>query len=352
MRLSFRLLVCIAVLLPSAGPALAEESRSEPTFRGGIGASLGIENLVLVDEGGLTNYPLGATGLYVPMIVSDKVKVEPEFGFYRYSSSYDGGYESSYNMFRFGLGIFYASFLGKETLVYLGIRGGILYNQRTYSSDYNPDTEERSKADFYIGPAVGAEHFLSDHFSLGAEVQFNYVHEGNWENGGYDDDRSTYYLSNNTHFFARFYFGAAAPVPPVDQSGPREPPAGPVKQETPAVPEESPAEIRHVQPPPAEPEKEPAPAPPAAPAVEIPACPEGAEPAGSAPPDGREQYCAKKDEGGNPIKHGWFRSWFDNSQIESEGEYRDGLRQGKWTFYGPEGEKTREAEYRDGAEVK
>jgi hypothetical protein len=240
-----------------AGSLRAADKSFPGTFRGGIGASLGIENLVLVDDGDIMHYPLGVAGLYVPMIISDCVKIEPEIGYYRYSSSWDGGSESSNDRFRFGLGIFYASFLGKDTFVYLGIRGGLLYNQRTYSSDYDPDSREREKVDFFVGPAVGAEHFLSDYFSLGAEVQFNYIHEGNWDGDGYDEDRSVYYLSNNTHFFARFYFGATSPTAPADMPGRMEPPTVPEKKK-PAAPEEFPAEIRHVQPPPEEPKKVPA----------------------------------------------------------------------------------------------
>jgi hypothetical protein len=82
--------------------------------------------------------------------------------------------------------------------------------------------------------------------------------------------------------------------------------------------------------------------------VKIGPCPTGTEVVGCAPPDGFEQYCARKDEIGNPVKHGLFTSWYDNGQKASEGDYEDGNHHGPCTFWYSNGQKRLEAEYRHG----
>ena len=40
-------------------------------------------------------------------------------------------------------------------------------------------------------------------------------------------------------------------------------------------------------------------------------------------------------------------SWFDNQQLASQGQYRAGKMQGKWTYFYKSGKKRLEAEYLD-----
>lgn len=344
--------------------ATAGEDLDTSVHRFGVGTSFGSDNIIAYGGDGsplmAMMLPYSFTNFYFPMLLSGKIKVEPEIGFFRQSRSYgDNSYSSSssFNSFRFGMGIFYAPVVGR-TVFYIGIRGG--FNMYIMASESDGESSDDSETDFFIGPAAGAEYFLSDHFSLGAEMQFNYISPADWSSGYGSGDESEYYLSTRSHVFARFYFGTTKvkgrkAKGRIDKPGPKET-SEPVKKAAPAAPEESPAEIRHVEPPaeesvkkPAKDEKPPPAERPAIapPAAKVPPCPEGAEPSGDAPPKGWEQYCAKKDDKGNPVKHGWFKSWYENSQVASEGDYREGLKQGAWIFYYDDGQKRLEAEYKD-----
>jgi hypothetical protein len=350
MNKSAGVLLC-CLLCPSIfSPARAEEPGLEPAkFRIGLGTSLGSEMFATGDLDWML-LPVSFSNFYIPMTISDMITIEPEFGYFRYGSS-DSDSESSDDLIRFGMGLFYTPVFGR-TALHFGIRIGII----SYSSEYSEEgfSDERSKTDFFIGPAVGAEYFFSDQFSLGAEVQLNYIDIGNWEGDEFSNGSDNYFFSNRTHVFIRFYFGTVREADRVDESGPPEM-TEPPKKAPPPVAEESPAEIRQVQPPAGEPEKarvkEEEPPPEEKPAAqapaEVPPCPEGAEPAGSAPPGGFEHYCAKRDERGNPVRHGWFKSWYENSQVASEGDYREGLKQGRWNYYYENGQKRLEAGYQD-----
>ncbi len=352
-------LVCCLLQLSISSPARAEEPGLEPAkFRIGLGTSLGSETLATGDLDWML-LPISFSNFYIPMTISDLVTVEPEFGYFRYGTS-DSDSESSNDLIRFGMGLFYTPIFGR-TALHFGIRFGII----SYSSEYSEDgfSNEESKTDFFIGPALGAEYFFSDQFSLGAEVQLNYIDIGDWKSDEFSNGPDKYYFSNRTQVFIRFYFGTIRAADRVDQSGPTETVKPPKKTAPPApapTPEESPAEIQQVPPPAGEakkapvkeeeppPAEKPVTAEPAAQApAEVPPCPEGAEPAGSAPPGGFEQYCAKKDDRGNPVRHGWFKSWYENSQVASEGNYREGLKQGRWTYYYENGQKRLEAGYQD-----
>jgi len=72
-----------------------------------------------------------------------------------------------------------------------------------YREVYYTETEDESKMDFFIGPAVGGEYFFSEHFSLGGEIQGNFVFLGQ-----YDDDSETKesMFKMKPLVFVRWYF--------------------------------------------------------------------------------------------------------------------------------------------------
>ena len=79
---------------------------------------------------------------------------------------------------------------------YYGIDiGAILSSQSSSSTD-------RSKTDFYIGPAIGGEYMFSDNFSLGGEIQVNYIKLGNFDE---DSDASTSLVSTRGKIILRWY---------------------------------------------------------------------------------------------------------------------------------------------------
>lgn len=64
-------------------------------------------------------------------------------------------------------------------------------------------------------------------------------------------------------------------------------------------------------------------------------CPPGTQAQGEVPPKSLEQACVKTAADGAKVFHGPYRSWYSSQIKESEGEYRDGKRQGVWYFWHP-----------------
>ena len=67
-------------------------------------------------------------------------------------------------------------------------------------------------------------------------------------------------------------------------------------------------------------------------------------------PDGskRVEREVVREADGEAVAHGVFRSWFENGQLESEGQHKNGWRSGSWTFFHESGEKAAEGAYRLG----
>ncbi len=42
----------------------------------------------------------------------------------------------------------------------------------------------KSKTDFFIGPAIGGEYMFNKHFSLGGEINLNYISIGHYDSEG------------------------------------------------------------------------------------------------------------------------------------------------------------------------
>jgi hypothetical protein len=74
------------------------------------------------------------------------------------------------------------------------------------------------------------------------------------------------------------------------------------------------------------------------------------------PPAGREEWCARRSADGRAIRHGPYRAWYPDGRLKIEGEFVEGEKSGRWTFwhgnglwYG-RGQKKEEGEYRHGRE--
>jgi len=65
---------------------------------------------------------------------------------------------------------------------------------------------------------------------------------------------------------------------------------------------------------------------------------------------GRLEYEIAYDEQGREQRHGAFHSWFAGGQMESEGRYLQGLRDGPWVFYHPNGQRAAAGRFADDLE--
>lgn len=88
--------------------------------------------------------------------------------------------------------------------IYYGVRNGLICTWDYDRYDWNgTERYERSKTDYYFGPAMGGEYFFSKHFSLGGEVQLNYVFIGRWDGG--DGGGTEGGIRTKTFIFVRWY---------------------------------------------------------------------------------------------------------------------------------------------------
>ena len=70
------------------------------------------------------------------------------------------------------------------------------------SFEFNGDGESNSKTDFRIGPVAGGEYYFADQFSLGAEIQVNYLSIGDFND---DSDVSRSLISTKPVLYIRWF---------------------------------------------------------------------------------------------------------------------------------------------------
>ena len=181
-----------------------------PAHAVGIGVSLNPSAFVMSSGQTTTILPVGFGDIFIPIIAGPHLKIEPEFGIWRTSSSYSSnGYSSSSTgtLLRVGAGVFRLVRVGGGTALYVGPRVAMI---RSSSSDtFTGGTPSSShQTDWLFGLAIGGEHFFSPHFSLGGEVQLNYIKIGEEVD---DQDPNTgptpsnHMITNNGLIFIRLY---------------------------------------------------------------------------------------------------------------------------------------------------
>jgi hypothetical protein len=198
--------VMFAGAAQAQAPAAAEDVR--PRF--GIGISLAPAAVISSDLG--TYVPIGLGNLFFPVLVGS-YKIEAEAGVLHFNDQTSGtGYSttSKSTSLRLGVGAFKVKSLGGgTTLMYIGPRVGLI--STSTSTSYSPGGTEQSdkETDWVFGMAVGGEHFLSRHFSLGGEMQLNYISFGQPDHtpttgSSSTSDRSA--VTTNGLLFVRVYF--------------------------------------------------------------------------------------------------------------------------------------------------
>ncbi len=115
-------------------------------------------------------------------------RVEPEFAFFNYKYK-----ESKSRGLFFGLGLF-GMYQIEQTNIYYGVRTGFSFI--SMDDVYYDDDMTR----FEIGPAVGAEYFFSNYFSIGGEISIRY---SSIDSGMSENETM---MATNTGLLLRFYF--------------------------------------------------------------------------------------------------------------------------------------------------
>jgi len=233
---------CLLALLfaaPAIGAAqsaepepAADESAEEPetveypAVRIGIGASLSSRPLVLVGDDGTAGSPAGMAGVHVPFYLGEHLRLEPEFGILVQNGGSILGlgplfvpaegerFDLHVTVFRFLLGIQWATRLGRDTVAYVGPKVGM--QSRTITLDFGAETNvgdvKVRAVDFWLGAVAGGEAFLTSHFSLGAEIGFYYLNQGSPAILVVSQERDTenlanqWFLSTQALLAARVYF--------------------------------------------------------------------------------------------------------------------------------------------------
>ena len=129
-------------------------------------------------------------------------RLEPEVGF-NYINDKDK--ELKDKSIHFGIGGFGMYQRGKTN-----IYGGLRFEYANISNEYyewNSGNKQTEKIDrFSIGPAIGAEFFFGQHFSIGGEIGLKYMYLNTKYSQYNDEDNKQDYITTDSGLLLRFYF--------------------------------------------------------------------------------------------------------------------------------------------------
>ena len=154
----FPTLLLIFAIAIFAGPA-----QGQATDDTKIGAGVFFE----ATESGVDGAFGGNVTVTVPVLLPS-VRLEPQVGYSQVSRSETGEDDETDAVLEIGGGVFKTLRTYENTAIYAGGRIGLV--QRSQSSG----NTTLSETGFFVGPAVGGEYDLGEHFSLGAEAGLFY----------------------------------------------------------------------------------------------------------------------------------------------------------------------------------
>ena len=200
-------MLIVFILLHASSLLNAQAAMNTDKIQFGFGAALGKE-VVMIEESMNLN-TVDFPSFYFPIFLASTLKIEPEFGFWKYS--YKNEEEQNLTLMQFGIGAFLVKWCNRMNLQFGG-RVGMMRISSHYKYSYMSETYESdaSKTDIYFGPAIGGECFVCTNLSLGGEIQFLYGKMGNWKYKDENDsesDHKEYVMRTKTLFFVRWYLG-------------------------------------------------------------------------------------------------------------------------------------------------
>ena len=198
--------LCCVMVRRSAISVKAQDDPVRIGFGVGFGRELTSVYVYDFEELSVITLPVEFADLSVT-IRSKNFLFEPTFGYYSTSRSYTSSAERKQetNSSNLRLGTVLAYVNTNESLnYYYGIDLGVILASESIESNYlgSTQTSDKSKTDFFIGPAIGGEYMFSNNFSLGGEIQVNYISFGNFND---DSDISTSAISSRGKIILRWY---------------------------------------------------------------------------------------------------------------------------------------------------
>lgn len=151
---------------------------------------------------------LCSSEILIPIWISEKFVIEPEFRIWRHKSSQSNDFElvKYRRIVKFGVG-FFRHFTQEELSFYAGIRLSVsqdLIIEDFHGTTYDSEELTNTLVNFWFSPLLGAEYFVHERFSLGSEIQVNLEFTNN-NADYYDLEESSNSIGTNTKIYIRFY---------------------------------------------------------------------------------------------------------------------------------------------------
>jgi len=174
----------------------------------GFGVTFGRE-LAFVSEADFSSLTLPVDfANFSVAIRGTNFRFEPTLGYFRFSSSSSASPPfgpSEFKSSNWRVGAVLALARPRESMnCYYGVNVGFVFS--SIKSEFDNDSSSDSKTDFYIGPAIGGEYlFGNGDFSLGGEIQINYISIGDFGDGNSGFEESLSAISTKGMIIVRWY---------------------------------------------------------------------------------------------------------------------------------------------------
>lgn len=145
-------------------------------------------------------------GLFVPINVSSRVRVEPFVNFQTSRADYPSSSDTTwYSFTQVGLGVFVLARPQERLSFYFGPRGGVLRGSRKQNGSAGQGSSKDTG--WFIAGAAAAEYTPVPRFSVGAEAKIQYDHATSSTSGAVAVGPALFARSWFTSgvFFVRFY---------------------------------------------------------------------------------------------------------------------------------------------------
>ena len=199
----------LAILLSLTLTILSFAQTEENNVQFGLGVSLSSELSMYrvygeIGEQQIITQPINMANFSM-IIKGSFFRFEPSIGYFTMSSDYSEPgytYERASSNLRLGAVLAFNDDPIESVDFYYGVDFGFILSSYSRTSNISDESRDESKTDFFIGPAVGGEYMFNRHFSLGGEINLNYISIGHYD---YEGEASSWAISTRGLIFLRWY---------------------------------------------------------------------------------------------------------------------------------------------------